>query len=122
MVIDRINRALMKLIRRRAGSEFTIHLNSSGVQALDGSATCWSMQWSEIRRVTAFRSAGFLGESLVLALESRDDTRLVTEEHPGWHELIAAIPEYLSGAMRYERWALDVAWGDDSSLTVYARQ
>jgi hypothetical protein len=80
------------------------------------------MQWSEIRRVTAFRSAGFIGESLVLALESRADTRLVTEEHPGWHELIAAIPEHLSGAMQYERWATGVAWGNESSLTVYARQ
>jgi hypothetical protein len=122
VVIDRINRALMKLIARRTGSQSTIHVNPTGVRSVEGSETHWNMSWPEIRCVTAFRSAGFVGESLVIALEGLADRRLVTEEQPGWQELVVALPKYLPGALHYERWATTIAWGDENSLTVYARE
>lgn len=124
VVIDRINRAVMKLIARRAGSRAGIlHVDDAGVRAVVGSDTRWSIPWSEVKRVIAFRSAGFVGDSLVLAIEGNDETRLATEDQPGWHELVVALPKRLEGATQYQHWAPSVVSGDEENpFIVFARR
>lgn len=124
MVVDRINRALMKLIARRSGARPSqIVVDANGIGALAGSEMLWRLAWSEVQRVTAFRSAGFVGDALVLAFQGMGETRLVTEDQAGWQELTAALPQHLHGAESYETWALQAIRGTEGQPhTVFERR
>lgn len=124
MVVDRINRAILKFIRRRSGANSgDICFDASGISVVTGADTLWTMPWSDIRRIVGFRSAGFIGEDLVLAIESlSSETRLVYEGQDGWKSLTSELPRHLAGAQPYENWALRVAFDADAEpITVFER-
>jgi hypothetical protein len=107
MVVDRINRAVLKFLGRRSkAASGSIHVDAEGIEARSGSNVLWSMRWTEIQRITAFRSAGFVGDALVLAIERPGESRLISEGHEGWHELTTTLSKYLEGAQEYQAWAL----------------
>jgi hypothetical protein len=116
-------RALLKFIRRRSRATSDIRFDSRGISLVAGTVTVWTLPWSDIRRIIAFRTAGFVGEDLVLAIESlSSETRLVSEGQDGWKALTAALPLHLAGAHPYEDWALRVAIDADAEpLTVFDR-
>jgi hypothetical protein len=125
VIVDRINRALLKLIRGRSNaSSGDIRVEANGISVGAAADTLWTMPWSDIRRVVAFRSPGFIGEDLVLALETgTGETRLVTESQKGWNTLTASLPLHLTGAEPYEMWALRVAFDEDAEpITVFHRR
>jgi hypothetical protein len=124
VVVDRINRAFMKFIRRSSrATTGDIRFDANGISVVADADLVWTAPWSDIRRVVAFRTAGFVGEDLVLAIESLSrETRLVSEGQAGWKELTAALPLHLAGAQPYEGWALRVAFDADADpVTVFDR-
>jgi hypothetical protein len=80
MVVDRINRAVLRFLgRRTSASSGSVQIDANGIEARTGSKVVWSMDWTEIQRVTAFRTAGFVGDALVLAIEGSGGSHIVSE-------------------------------------------
>lgn len=108
LIVDRINRAVLKLIRRRAGTPElgSIRFDDVAVQLHQPDHLEWSIAWSDVERVTAFSSAGFIGDTIMLAIEAASARKLLTEDHPCWRELVEALPEHLRGAEPFASWAV----------------
>jgi hypothetical protein len=124
VVVDRINRALLKFIRRSSrATAGEIRFDAGGIGVVSDANPVWTAAWSDIQRIVAFRTAGFVGEDLVLAIEVlSSETHLVSEGQAGWKELTAALPLHLAGAQPYEVWALRVAFDADAEpVTVFDR-
>lgn len=124
MFVDRINRALLRLIRRRAGTDGRkIEVDDVSIKLWASGHVRWDVPWLEMRRITAFRTAGFIGESLVLALEWTGDTHLVTEDDMGWQELTEALPKSLQGALPYQVWAPKAALSEQAEpIAVFVKR
>jgi hypothetical protein len=119
MVVDRINRAVLKFLGRRSkAASGSIHVDAQGIEARSGSNVLWSIRWTEIQRISAFRSTGFVGDALVLAFERHGESRLISEGQEGWRELTTTLSQHLHGAQEYQTWALRLIGSKEGQTTI----
>lgn len=105
-MIDRINQALLRWIRRRGGVRIdSVLVSRDSLKGCAGSGTVWEMTWKQMLRVTAYMNEEFVGDTMVLVFESAADQRVVTEDLAGWSELTRVLPEHLPGAAAFASWA-----------------
>jgi hypothetical protein len=123
LVIDRINRAILNFIRKKGGAKSgPLVCDAAGLKLMDGEQPAWSVAWGDVVRITALQYPGFVGDTITLAIEAKDHSRVVNEEQAGWAELVASLPAHLPGARRHEEWALElIAGGRDAKVAVFAR-
>ena len=105
-MMDRINRAVLRWIRHRAGPAVdTVVFDSLRLTGRSGSKDAWSMPWRQVKRVSAYMNEELIGNTLVLVFESDSEQRAVAEDQSGWSELTTRLPELLPGAAAYASWA-----------------
>jgi hypothetical protein len=123
VVIDRINRAILNFIRRKGGAKLgPLVSDAVGLKLMDGERPAWSVAWRDVVRITALQYPGFVGDTITLIIEAKDQSHVVNEEQPGWEDLVSTLPAHLPGAARHEEWALAlIAGGPDAKVSVFAR-
>lgn len=120
MVTDRINRAILGYIHRKAGTDGPVVFDGERITLMHGDRQVWSVGWAEIVSVTALQTPGWVGDTITLTIEAAGQTRFVSEVMAGWPELLAALPEQLPGGLPYEQWALALlAGGPEATVSVY---
>lgn len=124
MVVDRINRAILNFIRKKSGVRLgPVIADASGLKLMDGENAAWTIAWRDIVRITALRSPGFVGDTIILTIEAEGESRIVSEEQSGWSALAQALPTHLPGALQHKDWVLPlVAGGEQARVTVYERR
>lgn len=60
--------------------------------------------WEEIEEVWAYKRDLFTVDQICLDIKGEDVEIFVTEDIPGWAELIAALPAGLPGCLSQEEW------------------
>lgn len=124
MVVDRINRAILNLIRKKgAAKRGTLVADATGVRLMDGATARWSIAWNDVQRITALQYPGFVGDTVTLTIEADGDAHIISEEQDGWADAVAALSKHLPGAIRHEEWGLAlVAGGAEATVTVFQRR
>ena len=123
-VVDQINRWVMKIIRRKRGEVMgPIVCDAGGVRLQNEATVVWTIPWPEIVRVTAFKYPSYVGDTITLIIEAENvDSHALSEDLSGWSEMLAALPEHLTGARKYEEWILELIKApDDARMTVWER-
>jgi hypothetical protein len=104
-------------------TESCVSADADGISVVAAGDIQWTMPWSDVRRIVAFRTAGFVGDDLVLAIESLASERASSARHKkvGRHSL-PLLPLQLAGAQPRESWALWVAFDADAEpISVFPR-
>jgi hypothetical protein len=71
----------------------------------------YSVAWSDVLRVTAYKRDHLIVDCICLAIDTTDGTTAeVNEEMEGWEALVAALPEYLPGSKQWADCFRDVAF------------
>lgn len=122
-MIDRINRAIVRWIRGRAGSRIdTVVSDTDGLKTCAGSSDVWSMRWSDIARITAYMDQQPVGDTIVLVFDNGTERHVITEELVGWNDLTRVLPDVLAGAVPFATWATWVtAHPQPESFEVFQR-
>lgn len=123
-VVDRINGWVMGFIRRKRGTPSgPLVCDGNGLTMMDEHHVVWTIPWSSVRRVLAFRYPAFAGDAVTLGFEADgSDSRAVAEGTPGWDDLLAALPSHLAGALGPEDWMVHlIAQGSDATMVIYQR-
>lgn len=69
-----------------------------------------AIPFAEVRQVVAFKRDCYTVDSIRMLLVAGAETVEISEEMSGWEEWIAALPERLPGALRFEEWFFEVAF------------
>jgi hypothetical protein len=70
-----------------------------------------ALEWSDVRRVTAFKLDLIGSDEVCLRFDSAlGVAREFSESEPGWSELLLALPHRLPGVPHPDQWHEDVAW------------
>lgn len=83
------------------------------------------LPWKEVTRVIAYRRDAYVGDLICLAVElDRSRTVELDETMRGWHEFLAALPCYLTGAKRAEETFVSLVAKPhkDEPVLVFARK
>lgn len=95
-------------------SDFAVSFDGVGVsiaRVRPAHETLYSMGWSDIVRVVAFKRDLLAVDCICLHLVTEDGATLeVNEEMAGWEELTAALPTHLPGAIKWSEWFSQVAY------------
>ena len=62
------------------------------------------LDWSDVRRVSAYKRDLLTTDLVCLSFEGTSDSLEVNEEMAGWKELVDALPELLPGSLAYGEW------------------
>jgi hypothetical protein len=100
-----------------------IACDDAGIALMDGEKPAWSLPWSRITRINAFRYPGYVGDAVTLVFEGNGiDPHALCEEMSGWQELLVAIPHRLVGALPPEQWYVQlIAQGPNGTMRVFER-
>ncbi len=80
-------------------------------------------RWDEVERVVAASSAGWIGETIFLAIAlAGEDTLVVSETNAHWSALVDAIATRLPGAEPPAEWQLRLLATPDHPLGIYQRR
>lgn len=122
-MIDRINHAIARWIRGRAGSRIdNVVSDTDGIRACAGPSGVWTMRWSDIARITAYMSQQPVGDTIVLVFDNGTEQRVITEDLVGWNDLTRVLPDMLAGAVPFATWATWVtAHPQPQSFEVFQR-
>jgi hypothetical protein len=122
-MIDRINRAIARWIRGRAGSRIdTVVSYTDDLKARAGLSDVWTMRWSDIARITAYMNQHHVGDTIVLVFDNGTERRVITEDLVGWNDLTRVLPDMLTGAVPFATWATWVtAHPQPESFEVFQR-
>jgi hypothetical protein len=69
----------------------------------------FSIQWSEVDSVVAFKRDIFVYDLICIILRTSDGALELNEEMKGWESMIDSLPAYLPGARKSSDWWDQVA-------------
>lgn len=97
--------------------------DAHAITLVDGKQPAWSIPWSSIQRINAFRYPGYIGDAMMIAIEAEPlDPRVLSEGLPGWKQLLSVLPEHLPGALKPEEWEVQlIALGPNGTMRVFER-
>ena len=115
------------LIRRHCGSEpvdkYAVAVLPTGLSVtLDtcrgprGRLEAWSVEWSEISSVLAFKTDNFAYDTIWIAVfptfvsEEGVARILIPDDADGWEDALRSLPEHLAGCEPFEEWFGPVAF------------
>jgi hypothetical protein len=111
---------------KRTESDYTITFDSIGVQVNQRRQRIApiTMPWDEIETVTVFKRDHLTVDRLCLFAARSDEWGIeLDEEMNGWQEVVKALPDYLPGCMRWEKWFHAIAFPAFATNTtqIYSR-
>lgn len=102
-----MSKRVFAAFRRRPRPSARIIPSAGGLAVVavtrDGTSPLFLWEWSAIDHAEAFKRDLFATDLICLELRSRGEWVEVNEEMPGWDELIAEMPQRLTGALPREK-------------------
>jgi hypothetical protein len=94
-----------KLAPRPKQSDYGISVDAAGFavsQTRPTPALLFSIAWSDVLRVTAFKRDWLTVDCICMAIATKDGTTTeLNEEMAGWEAFTEALPRYLPGCMQW---------------------
>lgn len=123
--IDRYKAGKTKLAPRRSDYRISVnHVSFSLDQERPVAKTLFSVPWSDIARVRAFKRDRLTHDRICIAVEKVDGSIVeVDEDMHGWEKFTETLPTQLSGASPFHDWFDRVAFPPfETNLTdIYSR-
>lgn len=106
-IVDRINKAIVRVIQRRRGIEVgALHADPTRVELRGERGVLWAACWADIDRAVAVRETGFVGDSILLMVQVNDSVQVLNDDQSGFVEAAAAMASALPGAVDPRDWML----------------